>query len=250
MKLIFSLLLAASVWSGGAEGKNFGSIYTQLTYSPIITSTYTDASGEQVDTEQYQRHQAENYGEIGIWNTTTTFVWNLKWMTHEFEGKSHTGLANTQLGIQHQFYEGNFRLASGLSVDLPAPDNQPIALSQEDPIYTYSQFFSLQKLQANLHILTDGEDQALALDLRYTWNPTSGLYLSAAFRGQKTFKDLNTSPNQFGYGLDAEYISPGVEAFYSISNSIHLVGALYGGALMRNIYAFPGIKMGFAWTLG
>lgn len=96
--------------------------------------------------------------------------------------------------------------------------------------------------------MVDGIDQAIAYDYSYTWQPASGLYIKGVIRGQKSLSTLDSNSSNLGLNLQTEYIAPGVEAFYSLNSNWHLLGAFYGGVAMKNIYSFPGLKVGIAWT--
>jgi hypothetical protein len=250
----FSLLIIltvgiASSFAGGSQGKELGSLYTQITYSPIESQTYLRADGSRVDSSHYSRTQIENYGELGIWSHTTAFVWNIAWIDHQFERQSSRGFSNSHLAIHHQWGQGPLQWGQGLFIDLASFSDSELALSQKDPIYGYSQFHSWRSWEGNIHILSNGQDEAVRFDFKHTWNPTQALYLSAALRGQFTNANLNRSPDILGYGLQAQYLAPGIEIFYTLNSNVHWVGAVYGGTLMRQIYGFPGLKTGLAMTL-
>lgn len=249
---IFSLsifILNSLTWAGGAQGNQLGKLYTQLTYSTIQTGAWVDPQGDVIDTSFYSRNQVENYGELGIWGETTTLAWNLKWQKHQLAGQSSQGLGSSYLALQHQVYAGaQLQLGYGISAELASPQKPQLPLSQEEHIYGFSQFLSYQQYQLNLHYLNDLQEQGIQFQFRRTWQPSSALYLSAVVQGQFTSTDYTQDPSMLGYGLNAQYIAPGVEAFYSVAPQFHIVGAFYSGELMRNIYGFPGLKLGFAWT--
>jgi hypothetical protein len=241
-------LLTSLAYSGGAEGKKQGEIYSQLSYSPVATSKYIDSKSKEVEGEFLTRHKVENYGEIGIFETTTALAWNVSLIQQDIAGKSNFGLGSSSFGLQHQYLNSALSLGAGIATELPSPSSSESKLSHSEAINSISHFLSYGKNQANIHFMMDGVRHALAYDYSYTWQPSNGLYIKGIIRGQKSLGTSNPVSENLGLGLETEYMSPGVEAFYSISSNWHVLGALYSGAFMKNIYLFPGLKFGIAWT--
>lgn len=245
--LALSAILATS-YAGGAEGKETGKVYSQLSYSPVTTSNFMDHKGNKVEEEFLTRHKVENYGEVGIWNNTTAVIWNISLVQQDIAGQSNLGLGPSTFGLQHQYLNSSFKLGLGIATELPSASSSKAQLSHSRAINSASHFLSYGSNQVNIHLMVDGIDQAIAYDYSYTWQPASGLYIKGVIRGQKSLSTLDSNSSNLGLNLQTEYIAPGVEAFYSLNSNWHLLGAFYGGVAMKNIYSFPGLKVGIAWT--
>jgi hypothetical protein len=250
MKKTFSTLVTLSTlsFSGGAEGKNQGDIYTQLSYSPIATQTYANQAHEIVEGPYLTRHQIQNYGELGIYNYSTAFVWNLNFTSQDIAGKTTTGLGSSSFGLQHQYLNSKVQLGIGVATELPSPSGSESKLSNPNVVNSISNFVKYYENRIGLHLLQEDKDLAIAYDYSYTWNPSSGLYLKGVLRGQHNLHAEKQDSSQLGYSLQTEFISPGMEVFYSLNQNWHILGAFYTGPRMKNLYAFPGLKFGFAWT--
>lgn len=234
--------------SGGAEGKELGKLYSQLSYSPIATAKYMNSKGDDIEGEFLTRHKLENYGEVGVWSNTTTAIWNISFVQQDIAGQSSIGLGPSTFGIQHQYLNSAIKLGAGIATELPSPSGMSSKLSHLDAINSVSHFLSYGPSQVNIHFMMDGLDQAIAYNFSYTWEPASALYIKGVIRGQKSLSTLDSNSENLGLHLQTEYVSPGVEAFYSLNSNWHILGAFYTGAGMKNIYAFPGLKAGIAWT--
>ncbi len=255
--LLYSVLIPTSIWAGGANGKNFGSIYSQLTYSPISTDTYFDQNSELQEGLSFTRQQIENYGEIGVYGSTTTLVWNLSFAQQKLgQNSSAQGIGPTMIGLQYQYYNStHLKLGAGLSSILPSPQNtSQTPLSDNDTHYNAAHFLQWSTYQANVSYLSDLESHSMQFDVKKTWNPISALYLSAAMRGQRilsatTEESKNKGAILIGHSLQTEYYAPGIEVFYSFNSNWHTVASFYGGFGMKDIFAAPGVKVGLAWTI-
>mgnify|MGYP000206001686 CR=1 FL=1 len=207
-----------------------------------------NSKGEDIEGQFFTRHKVENYGEVGIWNNTTTAIWNISLVQQDIAGQSSTGLGPSTFGLQHQYINSAVKLDAGVATELPSPSGMSSKLSHSEAINSISHFLSYGSSQANIHFMMDGIDHAIAYDLSYIWEPASALYIKGVIRGQKSLSTLDSNSENLGLHLQTEYVSLGLEAFYSVNSNWHILGAFYAGASMKNIYAFPGLKAGIAWT--
>ena len=248
--LIFTSVCFIKLYAAGADGKNLGSLYTQLSYSPIVTKNYFDADGQAIkEDSEYSRHTIEFYGEVGIYKNHSALVWNIPIISHKNPSSSALGIGSSYIGLQTQFLASVVNLGFGLGGHFSSPqDSSELAFSQNNSYYQISHYLGYHQVKMNLHYLFDQTDQAFAYDFLYQFHPYPNLYVTTVVRGQKKISNL-TKNNLLGYGMNTEYIAPGVEVFYSLNKNWHTVAALYTGTLMKNIYAFPGIKIGIAYSI-
>ena len=248
--ILFLSTYLMPLFGGGADGKAIGSLYSQASYSPIVTKEYFDSEGKAFqDNELYSRHTLEFYGELGIYQNSTALVWNLPILLHKKSSSSQLGIGSSYLGLQHQYLKSDLKLGVGLGGHLPSPQkSEHLPFSQSNPYFQISHYLSYHSFKGNLHFLLDEEDYAWAYDFLYQFHPYPKLYLTMVIRGQQKTSRLKEN-KKLGYGMNTEYIAPGIELFYSLNANWHTVAAFYTGAQMKNIYAFPGIKMGIAYTI-
>jgi hypothetical protein len=216
----------------------------------LLQKNYFDADGQAIkEDSEYSRHTIEFYGEVGIYKNYSALVWNIPIISHKNSSSSAVGIGSSYIGLQAQYLVSVVNLGFGLGGHFSSPqDSSELAFSQNNSYYQISHYLGYHRVKLNLHYLFDQKDQAFAYDFLYQFHPYPNLYLTTVVRGQKKISNL-TKNNLLGYGMNTEYIAPGVEVFYSLNTNWHTVAALYTGTLMKNIYAFPGIKIGIAYSI-